>query len=143
MLDDLRVLAVPDTRLFADLERHADCGRQLDRFAVARSFEDGLQLLEASAGAFLLELIELECADVERRLMVDGGAEIARRAFPAQSFHQLLGGERNQHAEHDDSHLANERAPAVQRFGKLKMHRALAPEPDWYRLQVRGEALGD
>jgi len=36
---------------------------------------------------------------------------------------------RNQHAEHD-THLADERAPAVQRFGKMEIHPA-GPHDGW------------
>jgi hypothetical protein len=43
---------------------------------------------------------------------------------PVQRLDDLLGGQRDQHADDDDPHLANERAPAVQRFGEMEMHAA-------------------
>ena len=42
--------------------------------------------------------------------------------LPLYVLDELLGAERNQHAEYNDPHLADECTPAVQRFGKVKMH---------------------
>jgi hypothetical protein len=41
---------------------------------------------------------------------------------PMQIFVQLLSPQRDQDADHDDADLADEGAPAVQRFRKMEMH---------------------
>ena len=41
---------------------------------------------------------------------------------PTPSLDDLLRPERDQHADDDDSHLAGELAPAVQRLGEVEMH---------------------
>src|SRR5690348_3114268 len=41
---------------------------------------------------------------------------------PVQRLDDLLGGQRDEHADDDDSDLARELAPAVQRLWKMEMH---------------------
>jgi hypothetical protein len=38
----------------------------------------------------------------------------------------LLGAERNEHADHDDANFAGNFTPAMQRFGKMNVHRLLS-----------------
>ncbi len=43
---------------------------------------------------------------------------------PVQRLDDLLGGQRDQHADDNDPDFARELAPAVQRLGKVEMHAA-------------------
>jgi len=63
------------------------------------------------SGAFL------KFAKNAANLEVDGVAGLARNMPVVNRLHDLFDAKRNQHAQHDDPHLARELSPAVQRFG--------------------------
>src|SRR4051794_7472293 len=54
--------------------------------------------------------------------MIHGLAEVADLAAPMSALDQLLGAERDQHADDDDPDLAGQGAPAVERLWQMDMH---------------------
>src|SRR5262245_49782041 len=68
---------------------------------------------------------------VEIEFCVHGCAEIASVAAPLQALDHLLRTKRKQDTEHDNSHLAEKGAPAVQRLGQTKAHAAGPPATTW------------
>src|SRR5206468_12382439 len=84
--------------------------------------EKAFELRDASRDARALCHHHLVDAEVTAELVIDSVAEVARLGAPVRRLDQLLGAERDQHADDDDPDLAGERAPAVERLWQMDMH---------------------
>jgi len=55
-------------------------------------------------------------------LLAQRGAGDGDLALPMPPFHRLFGGQRRQHADHDDGVFLEESAPAMDGFGLVNLH---------------------
>jgi hypothetical protein len=59
---------------------------------------------------------------VIRKLLVQGSPCVCNFVAPMQPLDCLLRPKGDEHAEYNNSNFANQRAPAVQRFGNVEVH---------------------
>ena len=60
-------------------------------------------------------------AEIEGELAADAIIRFGRFLFAVRGFDQLLGAERDEHADHDDAHFADKRPPAMQRLWQMQI----------------------
>jgi hypothetical protein len=75
--------------------------------------EKALKIGKATSGAGARSHDALVDTEIAAKLMLHGPAKAADLTAPLRAFDQLLGAERDQHAEDNDADFTRERAPAV------------------------------
>jgi hypothetical protein len=86
-----------------------------------------VELREPPLNASCLADAIVASGQVELDLGIHRGAEVANVPLPTKVLDESLCTESDQHAKHDDPHLAGKRSPAMKWLGQVKMH-AAAPQ---------------
>jgi hypothetical protein len=104
--------------------RPPDPARRSDVGFVGGPIEQCLNLFDSPVDASVDRRSRFEPAEIEAELASDAVVGLRRLLFSITGLHQLPGAQSEQHADHDDPHLADKSAPAVEGLGKVQMHNA-------------------
>lgn len=75
------------------------------------------EFLQSPSNARLEDHATLDRVEIADDLGIESGAFEFKLMLSVDGLHRLLRGERDQHTDYDNPHLASEVAPAVERFG--------------------------